>query len=126
MRELPVTGDVAGGIDVRHVRAAMVVGADSLAVERDARRLEPDPVDERCAADRDEHQVAVDRLSLSEVDGEVRAVVVHLRALLREMLRDLTLSEGLLELLGRVLVLCRDEVRQHLDDRHLGAEAVED
>ena len=70
----------------------------------------PDAVDERRAADRDEHQVAVDRLALAEVHGELVAVVVDLRALLREMERDAALLERLLELLRRVLVLGRDEV----------------
>ena len=40
--------------------------------------------------------------------------------------RDPALAELLRELLGRVLVLHRDQPRQHLDDRHLGAEAPED
>ena len=36
------------------------------------------------------------------------------------------LPELLRELLGGVVVLLRDQLRQHLDDRHLGAEAAED
>ena len=35
-------------------------------------------------------------------------------------------AELLGQLLGRVRVLLRDQARQHLDDRHLGAEALED
>src|SRR5579862_5597338 len=41
------------------------------------------------------------------------------------MERDAALAELFCELLARVLVLLRDE-RQHLDDRDVGAEAVED
>ena len=75
VRELPVAGDVARRVDVRHRRAAVGVGPDARArVERDARCLEPDPVDERRAADGDEHEVALDRLALAEVDGQRRAV----------------------------------------------------
>jgi len=88
--------------------------------------LETDALDEGRPADGDEHQVAVGRLAVPEVHGEVRAVVVDLRALLRKVLRDPPLAERLLELLRGVLVLGRDQVRQHLDDRDLGAEAVED
>src|SRR5262249_61186888 len=55
-----------------------------------------------------------------------RAVVVDLRALLAEVQRDTALLELLRQLLGRVLVLLRDQGRKHLDDRHLGAEALED
>jgi hypothetical protein len=86
--------------------AAMVVGPDALAVEADARRLEPDALDERGTPDGDEHEVAVDRLPLAEVDGEMAAVVVDLRALLGEVQRDAALAERLRELLRRVLVLC--------------------
>ena len=38
----------------------------------------------------------------------------------------LALPEMLRELGGRVVVLRRNQLRQHLDDRHLGAEAAED
>ena len=44
--------------------------------------VEPEVLHERGAPDRDEHEVALDRLALAEVDDEVRAVVVDLRALL--------------------------------------------
>ena len=68
VRELPVAGAVADRVDVRDGRAAVLVGGDALArVELDAGRLEPDALDERAAADRDEHQVAVDRLAVAEV-----------------------------------------------------------
>src|SRR2546423_2733868 len=42
------------------------------------------------------------------------------------MERDPAPPEALRELLRRVRVLLRDQRRQHLDDRHLGAEAAED
>ena len=71
VRELPVAGDVAGGVDVRHRGSPVAVGLDSRArVEVDAGRLEPEPVDERRAADRDEHEVALDGLALAEAHVE--------------------------------------------------------
>src|SRR5205085_3791905 len=65
-------------------------------------------------------------LALAEVDGQPVARLLDLRALLLEMERDPAPPEALRELLRRVGVLLRDQRRQHLDDRHLGAEAVED
>ena len=48
VRELPVAGAVADGVDVRDVRAPVLVGGDALPlVELDAGRLEPEPLDER-------------------------------------------------------------------------------
>ena len=127
VRELPVAGAVADRVDVRDGRAAVLVGGDARAlVELDAGGLEAEPLDERAAADGDEHQVGLHGLAVAEVDGELGAVVLDLRALLAEVERDAALAELLRELLARVLVLLRDQRRQHLDDRHLGAEAVED
>ena len=60
------------------------------------------------------------------MDGELGAVVVDLRALLAELKRDPALPERLRQLLRRVRVLLRDQRLEHLDDRHLGAEALED
>src|SRR5581483_5241099 len=51
---------------------------------------------------------------------------LHARALLAELKRDAALAELLRKLLGRVRILLRDERVEHLDDRHLAAEAAED
>ena len=96
VRELPVAGHVPGRVDVRHIRAPVVVRPDPTAVERDAGLLEADPLHEGRAADGDEHEIALDRLALAEMDGQMVAVVVDLRALLREVQRDVALLEGLL------------------------------
>src|SRR5207248_403444 len=89
VRELPVAGAVADRVDVRHGRPAVLVGGDALPlVELDADLLEPEPLDERATADRDEHEVALDGLAVAEVDGEPVARLVHLRALLLEVERD--------------------------------------
>ena len=48
VRELPVAGAVADGVDVRHGRAPVLVGGDALAlVELDADALEAEALDER-------------------------------------------------------------------------------
>src|SRR3954468_6117945 len=126
VRKLPVPGAVADGVDVRNGGAPVLVGSDAGApVELDAGRVEADPLDERATTHGDELQVSLYRLALAEVDGELGAVVLDARALLAEMQRDAALAELLRELLARVLVLLRDE-SEHLDDRHVGAEAVED
>ena len=105
----------------------MLVGGDPLAlVELDADVLEPEAFDARSAADGNEHQVCLDGLAVAEVNRERAARVLDLRALLLEMKRDPALAELLRELFRRVRVFLRNEARQHLDDRHLAAEAVED
>src|SRR5581483_10206327 len=71
-------------------------------------------------------QLGLHGFALAEVDGQLRSVVVDLRALLAELERDAALRELLRELLRRVGVLGGDERVEHLDDRHLGAEAAED
>src|SRR5262249_54402880 len=95
-------------------------------VERNAGVLEPEPLDERRSTDRDEHEVRLHRLAVTEVNDELRTVVLDLRALLAELERDAALLELLRELLRGVGVLLRDERVEHLDDRHLRAKAVED
>src|SRR5829696_4298539 len=127
VRELPVAGAVAHGVDVRNGRPAVLVGGDALApVVLDADLLEAQPLDRRAAADRDEHQIRLDGLALAEVHGERAARLLDFRALLLEVERDPAPPELLGELLGRVGVLLRDQARKHLDDRHLRAEALED
>src|SRR5512132_431228 len=127
VRELPVAGAVADGVDVLDRRPAMLVGGDTGAlVELDADLLEAEVLYQRTAADGDEHQVGLDRLAVAEVDRERRARVLHFRALLLEVEGDAALLE-LLRQLGRgSVVLHRDQLREQLDDRHLGAEALED
>ena len=125
--ELPVAGAVADRIDVRHGRAAMLVGGDALPlVELHADLLQAEPLDERTASHGDQHQVRLHRLTVTVVDGELRAVVLDLRALLAELQRDAAPPELLRKLLRRVRVLLRDQRLEHLDDRHLGAETAED
>src|SRR6185436_11622232 len=106
---------------------SVLVGGDALSlVELHADVLEPEPLDNRTAPDRYEHQIRLDGLAVAEMHRQLGAVVLDLRALLLEMQCDAALAELLRKLLRGVDVFLRNEVRQHLDDRHLAAEAVED
>ena len=125
MRELPVARAVADREDVGDVRATLRVGTDPRPpVERDASRLEPEAVHERRAPGRDEHEVALDHLVAVERDAQPAARVLDPIAARLEVHRDAALPELLQELGTCLLVLLRDEGRQHLDDRHLRAEPV--
>src|SRR5207302_6081044 len=82
MRELPVARAVADGVDVANRRAPALVRGDPLAlVELDADLLEAEVLDRRASPDRDEHQIALDRLAVAEVHGQPAAGVFDLRAL---------------------------------------------
>src|SRR5918995_1418951 len=127
VRELPVAGAVADSVDVVDGGAAVLVGRDPLSrVQLDPELLEAEVLDLGRTPDGDEHQVGFHRLALAEVDGERGARVLDLRALLLEVEGDRALAELLRELLGGVRVLLRDQAREHLDDRDLGAEPGED
>ena len=95
-------------------------------IERHAGSFETDPVDERRSPDGDEHEIALDRLALAEMHDEPSSGVLDLRALLAEMDDDAAPRERLPQLTRRVRILLRDERLEHLDHRHLGAEALED
>src|SRR5207253_1040998 len=106
---------------------AALVRGDALAlVELDADLLEPEALDRWPAPHRHEHEVGLYRLALAEVDAQAVAGFLDLLALLLEMERDPSPPELLRELLRGVRVLLRDQRREHLDDRHLGAEPPED
>src|SRR5918996_1700257 len=124
--ELPVAGAVADRVDVRDGRAPVLVRGDAvLRVEVDAERLEPDVLRDRAAPRGDEHEVALDRLA-AEVHLQAVARVLDPVALRLEVDGDAALLELLRERLGGVLVLLRDERGEHLDDRHLAPEPLQD
>src|SRR5262249_47489296 len=127
VRELPVPGAVADRVDVRDRGSAVLVGADPLpGVEGDTCLLEADAGDERCAADRDEHQVGLDAVVVAVPYDEARSGLLDARALLAELEADALLAERLRQLLRGVLVLEGDDSVEHLDDRDLAAEGGED
>src|SRR5439155_14165131 len=97
---LPVPGAVADGVDVRNCRAPVLVGGDSgPLVELDADSLQTEPFDHRAAPHRDEHQIRLNHLPVSEMDGQLGAALLDPRALLLEVERDAALAELLGELL---------------------------
>src|SRR5207244_2328244 len=123
VRELPVTGAVAYGVDVLDGRAPALVGRDALAlVELDADRLQAEALDEGPATDGNEHQIGAHGLAVAEMNGQLRAGIVDLGALLLALQGDAALAAWLRELLRGVRVLLRAQRRQHLDDRHFAAE----
>src|SRR6185437_10751400 len=109
VRELPVAGAVPDRVDVRHRRAPVLVGRDALAgVELDADLLEPEVLDGRPTAGRDEYQVGLDDLAAAEVHAQLAAGVLDALGRGPEMERDAAAPELLGELDGRVDVLLRD------------------
>ena len=66
MGELPRTGDIAAGQDVRMQRFQVLVGLDDPAV-RDAQRLQPEPVEPRAAPDRDQQVVEGQRVASGQL-----------------------------------------------------------
>ena len=90
VRQLPVPGTVAHGVDVRHDRAPLHVGGDAQsAVELDADFFQADPPDQLSAAHGDKHQVRLDGLAIAEMDSELRSGVFDFRTLTPEMQREL-------------------------------------
>ena len=66
------------------------------------------------------------RLAVAVANGQRAARLLDGGALLAELERDSLLAERLRKLLGRVVVLLRDQAVEHLDHRHLAAEGAED
>jgi hypothetical protein len=125
VRELPVTGAVADGVDVLHVRAAVLVGADALRLSNSM----PAASSPRFSTSGPRPTATSIRshwtLSVTEVDGQRVALLLDLGALLAELQVDAALRELLGELL-RGVASSWDQRVEHLDHRHLGAEATED
>src|SRR6185437_14867024 len=120
--------DVADGVDAGDVGAELAIDGDEAALDLDADLLEAEPFGVRAAPDRDQHLVGLDRLwrptFAADLDGDGGAPPLlgprfglgaghHLDPQLLELARDE---------LDDLRVVPRQDVRQRLDDRHLGAE----
>ena len=72
------TGDVADGIDARHVGLAVTVDHDNAAIDFDAELFEAEILDIADHADRRNHPLELDRLRLllAVVDGRDHAVAL--------------------------------------------------
>ena len=128
VRELPVAGAVADRVDVRHATCG---GGRRRAIP--VRRSNDTPAaSSPSPSTSGARPTATSIRSASTVSPSPKWTVsaspllLDLRALLAELERDPALAELLAELLARVVVLRRDQPVEHLDDRHLAAERLED
>ena len=128
VRELPVARDVAGRVDVRDGRAALLVGLDARTrVERDAGRLEADAL-RRPARDRPRRASGRTRRSpprRSGRSGRRRSPRPSCTAC-RGGRRCPRLANALRSSLVASASSCGISVSSISIDRHLGAEALED
>ena len=123
--ELPVAGAVADRVDVRHLVRRWSSAAMPLRLSNStpaSSRPRPSTSGARPTATSIRSHSIVSPSPKWTVSAA--AVLLDLRALLAELERDAALAERLGELLRGVLVLLRDQRRQHLDDRHLGCRSV--
>ena len=124
VRELEAGHDVADGEDARHVRTQPLVGQHEAALHRDALLLVPEIRRDRTATDGDQQHIGVERLAAGDGDAYPGLGRLDLLERLAELEVDAALAERALDLLGAVLVLERDQVRQRLDDGHVDAERL--
>ena len=118
-------GDIADGVDARHIGLAVAIDHDGAAIGFHAELFEPEIFDIADHADGRDHAIDGDRLraALAVVDG--RGDAVGLLVELGDFRAGDDLDALLLELLAReggdLRILDRQDLRQHFDDRHLGA-----
>jgi len=123
-------GDVADGIDAGHVGLAIAIDHDAAAIGFDAELFQSKIFDVADHADRRDHAVDFDalRLALAVIDGGDHAVALLLQFCHLGAAEDF--DALLLEALARqgrdLGVLYGQDLRQHLDDGHLGAHGVEE
>src|SRR5690606_23708575 len=130
VREERRTGAVADRVHAGDVRPHEVVDDDEAVLGLDARLVEPDIVDDRRAADGDQHALGLDRLRLPvlHLDGQLDAVLPDVRLLEpgAGMHGDPPLLERRLDDGRGLLVLVREDPVERLDQGDLRAERVVD
>ena len=123
------TGDVADGVDARHTGLAERVDDDATAVGLHAEFFQPELFDIADHADRGDDALDFKRLRLAALlDGGDDAVgfLVELHHLGVGVDLDALLLEALARESLNLVVFDRQDLRQHLDHGHIGAErAVE-
>ena len=121
-------GDVADGVDARHVGAAEPVDNDGAAIDLHPELLQPEPLDIADDADRRDHALGLDRpgpaLAVLERRGDAVALLVELGHLGPGVNLDTLLLEALARQRGDLGILGRQDLRQHLDDRNVGAHGL--
>src|SRR5690606_29361979 len=112
------------GPDPGHAGTQLLVDDHEAAVDRDTGLLETEARRGRAASDGDEQVVGAEGLAVLEGHGDLRVVLLGLLEAGAEVVGDALAAERAFEPLAERDVLVRYEVRQRLDDRHLGAERV--
>ena len=121
--------DVADGVDVRLGSAHVRIDLHETAIHFDLRLLQSAVFCYGAAAGGGEHDIDVEGLLLSfRRDDDLHSGVAHLRRFDFRIGKDFDplLLEEAGELFGDLLILDRQQLRQHFDDGGLGAETRED
>src|ERR1022692_4320410 len=124
--QLGTRGEVADSGDRRHIRLAVAVDGDVAALHGHSRLRVAEPGRDRPAADRDEQQVGIDGGAALERDGHPGPGVLDSLEPGAGLLADAAPPEGPLQQLRARFLLGRQQMRQHLHDRDLGAERPPD
>src|ERR1043166_9063669 len=130
VREHGRAGDVADGVDARHVGATMAVDHDGAAVGLYPELLQSQVLDVADHADRRDDPLDRERgflpLGVLDLRGHAVALLVELGDLGAGHDLDALLLERLAGEGGDLGILHREYLRQHLDDGHLRAERAEE
>src|SRR5680860_902630 len=124
VRQLQAGNDVADGVHVLEVGLATLVSEDETAIHVDALLVVTETVRRGTAADCDQQDLGVDRVT--SLDSHPDTAIGGLHALERcsHLEGDLALAHRALERLGDILVLGSHQPGQSLDDGHVGAEGL--
>jgi hypothetical protein len=122
VRELEPGGEVADRRDGRHIGPAVLVHDHEATVDRHPGLFVPEPGRDRAAADGDQHHLRVEGLPALQGDGQPVRRLLHPFEHGPQLVGDPAPAEGTLQQLGAGFVLGRQQVGEHLDDGHLGAE----
>ncbi len=121
-----VGDQVADRRDRGDVGLAVGVDLDEAAVDRDTDLLVTEVGRDRAAADGHQQQLGLQRLAVFQRHPDALVGVLHPGEARAELEGDAAAPERPLQQLAAGLVLQRDQVRQRLDDRHVGAEGLPD
>src|SRR5271165_4020615 len=130
MRQLRISGhNVANGINARLRGAHEAIDLHKAALDLDLGLLNADVIGTRCATDRNQYLLRLDRLLLA-VDGEGDAYTVFAFLDLVDFGVDESVDAALAinahQLFRDLFVLDRHIARQHLQDGHVRAERLVD
>gem|GEM_PF-6665069 len=127
MREPGRSDDIARGINPLHVTLIVVADLHVIAIELELHLRRKHAFDIRHHADRRQHGLRLDLLRLAVLhQGELHGILAHaeILALRRRPNRDALLFECAMQRFRDLFVLHRQDLRQHLHERNLGAEGI--